>query len=294
MDSAGANATNCPNPKHGHCSKNVHNILMDMGQDELKSDFVGDLFPRDSGHYPEFDTKAKCIQYLQEYVPLHLAQITYVLKKIINGAYFNKYNNVNVLDLAGGPATVPLAISRILDNDPSIKRCFDITIVEKAHEFNVMHDIFRGNNHNQQVTLKSCEIDFYDKGLVDIIKKNNPSYQWIILSNALVPLLGINLDNKDRFNLRINQLFQVFKAPAFLLTLIEGGTISRAHRNYMDSICETNYALYMPEKAVAKIGPNEPIDSPWLLNCKKHGIYRTACDCCRPNVNSRYVIFKRH
>ena len=49
---------------------------------------------------------------LQEYVPLHLPQIEYALKDVLEKYNFAK-DTINIIDLGSGPATVPLAFCRL-------------------------------------------------------------------------------------------------------------------------------------------------------------------------------------
>ena len=75
----------CVNKNTNFCTDNVHNIISAMLDNQEKQYFIGHLF---DGDYLILENE-KCVQYIQEYVPLHLPQIIYVLKELIT-KIFNK------------------------------------------------------------------------------------------------------------------------------------------------------------------------------------------------------------
>ncbi|MFU8766123.1 MAG: hypothetical protein ACNA7I_00350, partial [Candidatus Methanoperedens sp.] len=63
---------------------------------------IGEKIVAYSKKYPIFEGD-KCIQYLQEYVPLHLPQIQCGLKDILQSEILPNLENVNIIDIGSGP-----------------------------------------------------------------------------------------------------------------------------------------------------------------------------------------------
>lgn len=63
-------------------------------------------------NYPIFEGD-ECKKYIHEYVPLHLPQIVYVLRHILQKTIFEEAQSIKILDIGTGPATVPLAFCRL-------------------------------------------------------------------------------------------------------------------------------------------------------------------------------------
>ena len=94
----------CDNVTH-NCNQGTHNIIYHMIKKNSRyycHCYKGGLF--DEPEYPIFEG-AKCIQYLQEYVPFHIPQIEYVLRNTLR-----KLESIpekgSILDIGSGPATV--------------------------------------------------------------------------------------------------------------------------------------------------------------------------------------------
>jgi len=263
------------------CNKNVHKIIGKMGQGKLKNGYIGDLF---RGKYPVFDDVDKCVQYLQEYVPLHLLQIQYVLEKVI--IEFRDFSKtINVLDIGSGPATVPLAFCRIL-NSKDFNYKLKITTVEPSIGFIKMIDIF--NKENSMDFIES--INNSGHSLDDFMKDEklfNFSYDWIIIANS-ISALGKNWEDtwdreilEDRkieveeriYNL-VSNILQHNKNEKILLTIIENNATKKFFP--IDDYLEEMEELSLTDLKITPIYKiNLKLFRPKLMNCK---FYKTGKD----------------
>jgi hypothetical protein len=173
----------CRNIIERFCNENVHNIIEKMGQGRFSDHYIGGhLF--DCCEYRIFEGQV-CIQYLQEYVPLHLPQIEHVLSAVMRESSDLLNNPVNIMDLGSGPATVPLAFCRLSKfNQHRYK--LKITTVEPSDGFNVMINIFKATNANRSIEIvKTLKYKLFEDNFMNDESVFRIGYNWIIIANSI-------------------------------------------------------------------------------------------------------------
>ncbi|VUT24854.1 MAG: hypothetical protein MOIL_00707 [Candidatus Methanolliviera sp. GoM_oil] len=251
----------CENIKNGYCNENVCNIIEKMGQGKLGKGkfekYIDHLF--DKPKYPVFEGD-DCIQYLQEYVPLHLPQIEYALNDVKD--VLEKYNftkdTINIIDLGGGPATVALAFCRIIPSE--CEHRFKITTVDASKTFNEIIEIFKDTNTNESIEIvNNLKYNLKDEYLKDEFEEmwsdksiSEIGYDWIIIANSISGIaeiakfiFGIDKDQADQeLNKKINKILNksISKVLHYndkvLLTIIEGGGSTGNHFNISPYLSE--------------------------------------------------------
>ena len=206
----------CNNINTNFCTNNVHNIINAMIAGREQQGFIGGLF--NDTEYHIFENQ-KCVQYLQEYIPLHLPIIRNELVKTIN-KYFIGFGEINILDFCAGPATVALAFCRIFGNS-EIKKIINIDTIEASNGFNEMISKFKMINTCNCVNINNQFKFNVNCGIEEKIPELN--YDWIILANAIS---AIGQEHKDDFayiNNYFNKLFTKIlqNKKTALLTIIE-------------------------------------------------------------------------
>lgn len=173
----------CKNIINGFCNENVHNIIENMGQGRFCDHYIGYLF--DGSEYRVFEGQ-ECIQYLQEYVPLHLPQIEYVLNRVIDASREFFTDTISIMDLGSGPATVPLAFCRLSKFRYQHRYKLKITTVEPSDGFNNMINIFKATNANRSVEIvKTLKYKLFEDNFMNDELVFETGYNWIIIANSI-------------------------------------------------------------------------------------------------------------
>jgi len=274
----------CENAKSNYCNENVHNIVEKMMQGQFKEDYIGGLF--NDPEYPTFEKLEECIQYLQEYVPLHLPQIEKVLETILP-CFINPARPIKILDYGSGPATVALAFCRLLPRLNN-KHRLKITTVETSEEFNNMINIFRAENANESIKIAACfKYGLLDDRLMDDKSIFQIGHNWIIMANVL-SAIGKDMGFKE-VNGKLNRFIynMLLYSRNVLLTIVETSTIT--YFNAPDYLSKIETIGFDNLKIIGTTPPviNERIDAPWIMNCK---FYRTGNDCSSPIINSKSLL----
>jgi len=259
--------TPCQNCEANCCNTNIHNIIYNMLKENPQhccKGYVGGLF---SGEYKVF-TQKECIQYLQEYVPLHIPQIeyvlSYVLPKICQRNLFA--NPISVLDIASGPATIALSLCKV-----RLCRNIRVTTLEASSGFNSIIEIFRTHNTNPNIKIvETIQAEFYD-----FLKKQTEHYRghfdWIVIANFISGIAKNG--NSAEVDAVITQLCQSLMNPGqqILLTIIEGSSKKYFDtEEYLKTLEQHLNGLNIKVTLSSFFGPR---DTPYLANCK---IYQTT------------------
>ena len=270
------------------CNENVHNIIEKMGQGRFSDHYIGHLF--DGSEYRIFEGQ-ECIQYLQEYVPLHLRPIKNVLDNVIVASREFFTDTINIMDLGSGPATVPLAFCKI----PSIRYArnhkFHITTVEPSEGFNNMINIFKATNTNEFIEIvNNLNYKLFDDNFMNDESVFKTGYNWIIIANSISAI------GKGRSNREVNAILNKFISKVLdysdkvLLTIIEGGTTKYFDFiNYLDNIERTGFDDL---RIIKTLSPKRlKINVPEIMDCKfykTHPIYPKYI----PTTNSKSLLLE--
>ncbi len=258
----------CDNATDGSCSQYTHSAVWAMAgatpeaiQRRWKSRRFGD-------DYPMFETAEDCVGYLQQYALLHGPQIQAAVEALLRKRPFGAAGQVRVLDVGAGPATLGLAISRVL---PELlgTLTFDLTAIEPSGGFCAMLGRFEAGSPNGKLHYTKI----LQESLSDALSrraKELAGQQWIVAANALVPIAqeGDNF-REGRVYDELNRLIAaaVPEGSSAYLTLIE----SSVTHKYLPRINEMLHGLgaKLPGwrvRLVETVDAN--IDAPWLVRCK--------------------------
>lgn len=236
-------------------------------------------------NYPIFEGD-ECKKYIHEYVPLHLPQIVYVLRRILQKTIFEEAQSIKILDIGTGPATVPLAFCR-LKKDSFKNRNFEITTVEASKTFNNIIRNFKNSNENKSieiVNILDCEItNFMYKPTL------KSGVDWIILANSLsaiskdisrysgedaAKVLNKFICSILLYNKKINYNNKL------LMTIIEGSNIAYFNsKDYLNNIEKIGFTDLKIVSIVHK--DNLYVNADWIKNCI---FYKTKFNLCKPVV----------
>lgn len=234
----------------------------------------------------------ECIQYLHEYVPLHLPQITYVLSDILTRKIFTDNQTINIMDFGSGPATVPLALCRVKENEIKDRK-FKITTVEASKTFNNMIQDFKFKNKNKSVhIINNIECD-----AIDFINKMEfkGGYNWIIIANSITVLgedrsfeeVNIIL-NKFIFNI-LNCNKKLGDSNKILITFIESGAQDKFDFKFIDYLSEIENIGFTNLEIIDSIQKNTRIEAKWILDCD---FYKTGNNLYKANINSKSLLLE--
>jgi len=248
--------------------------------------FQNGLFRRQ--HYPIFENN-ECLLYVYEYVPFHIPQIVTVFLLLFGDFEFvnhiNGINEIRMLDLGSGPATIPLALLRFL-KQRNIASNFKITTLEASNGFCKMINIFKKNNSNPQVNIIKCiKSDF--NTYYNVLQNDNEKFDWIIMSNFM-GAIGQNKSFEvvdEIFSGLVNKLIEPDKF--IILTIIEGN-----NTNFFDSLTYLRNNLqnfknleiiYTKHDFCQRVA----VSTKYCLFYSKRGIYY------KPYINTKTLILKR-
>jgi len=240
--------------------------------------YKGGLF--DEPEYTIFEG-AKCIQYLQEYVPFHIPQIEYVLCNTLQKLKCIPKKR-SILDIGSGPATVPLAFCKLLSSR-KYEIILEITTVEASKGFNDMINIFRKVNANDNVEIvENLRSTFQD--FISNAKRWRGRFDWVIMANCISGI-GQSVDDVNRI---LNKLVAglLNSRQKIILTVIE--TKSSFLKNCIKSLGTTSFKDLRILRTIFQT-IDKRIDASWLKNCK---FYETRYGNYRPYINSKSLLLE--
>lgn len=269
-----------------NCGANCHNILYEIIKkypNYYCPVYTGGLFAEynNGGEYPVFNGK-HCIQYLQEYVPFHIPQIKFALENtIINDPDVFPKQDIYILDVCSGPATVPLVFCKMFSDKP-LRRNLKFTTIEASDEFNNMIDIFKNTNTNASIEITEkihCTFQEFIKNSIQFRGK----FDWIIMANC-ISCIG-NLIDTEEVNHSLNKMLTnlLNGKKTMILTIIETG-------NYNLKKCIEN--LSFNDVNIIKVlfqCMRKQLDEPWLQNCK---FYNTGYAKYQPYVTAKSLLLE--
>lgn len=272
---------------YGFCNENIHNIIEKMGQGRFSDYYIGgDFF--DCCEYRIFEGQ-ECIQYLQEYVPLHLPQIEYVLNRVIDASREFFTDTINIIDLGSGPATVPLAFCRFFIF--SYKHKFKITTVEPSEGFNDMINVFKATNTNEFVEIvNNLKYKLFEDNLMNDKSVFRTGYNWIIIANSISAI------GKGRTFRGVNGLLGRFivnvlrYSEKVILTIIESS--SQKYFNIPTYLSRIERIGFKDLKIIKTVSPiKQSIIVPEMRYCK---FYKTHHDPPKysPYINSKSLLLE--
>lgn len=251
--------------------------------------YKGGLF-KDCEEYPIFEG-LKCFQYLQEYVPLHLPQIEYVLKDVMLKYDFDDMA-LNIMDIGTGPATVPLAFCRLDPNEYPYTK-FKITTVEASKTFNDMISVFECMNKNKSVEV-DCKFNY---NIADL--KNSPTeykigYNWILFANSISAIGKSEEEAHKWLNKFISNILKrnikLGYSNTILLTIIEGGSESYfpEKNDYLSKIESIPFDDLELKKSIQ---PTEnSIEVRWIKKCEFFNFGKSWM--YKPNIHSKSLLLE--
>ncbi|MEA2033697.1 MAG: hypothetical protein U9N41_08970 [Euryarchaeota archaeon] len=273
---------------YGFCNENVHNIIEKMGQGRFSDHYIGDDF-FDGSEYRIFEGQ-DCIQYLQEYVPLHLPQIEYVLNRVIDASREFFTDTISIMDLGSGPATVPLAFCRFFIF--SYKHKFKITTVEPSEGFNDMINIFKATNTNEFVQIvNNLKYKLFEDNFMNDESVFRRGYNWIIMANSISAI------GKGRTFKQVNDILGKFivnvlrYSKQVILTIIESSSQQYFYSpTYLSRIGKMGFKDLRIIKTVSPINWFK-INVPEIRYCK---FYKTDIDNPKysPYINSKSLLLE--
>ena len=237
--------------------------------------YRGGLFP--SGKYPSFE-EGRGVQYVSEYLPLHLPQLEHGLEM----AYRSLQENlpvdraIRLLDIGSGPASVALALER-LTSGAKVQAQFQVQPLEQSAEFCGMLRAAAGPLGSGAVQLETpCQMNM-DRYLDETTALSLQPCDWIVMANVLSPLAQGR--NVEEYCARIQRLLEQHRTPTGYpaLTVIEGSCCKYvAPHTYMNG-------LAAQLKVVCKVGLDcsVPLNRPDILNCT---FYKTGTGGCKPRI----------
>ncbi len=280
----------CRNIIKRFCNENVHNTIEQMGQGRFSDHYIGHLF--DGCEYRIFEG-LDCIQYLQEYVPLHLPQIEYVLDRVIDASNEFFTDTINIIDLGSGPATVPLAFCRLsIINQHRYN--LKITTVEPSDGFNVMINIFKATNANRSVEIvKTLKCNLFEDNFMNDESVFRTGYNWIIIANSISAI------GKDRRFREVNDILGRFVVNLLrygekvILTIIESS--SRKYFDIQGYLSEIENIGFNDLEIIKTIVPiNNKLLDEVEMYIKSSELYKTHSGNPRysPYINSKSLLLE--
>ncbi len=236
-------------------------------------------------NYPIFEGD-ECRQYLHEYVPLHLPQIVYVLRHILQKTIFGEAQSIKILDIGSGPATVPLAFCK-LKEDSFKSRNFKITTVEASKTFNNLIKNFKYLNQNKHIEI----VDILECDITNFMYKPalKSGVDWIIMANSLSAISkDISRYSGEDVAKVLNKFIYYYIIynkkinynNKLLMTIIEGSSTTYFNsEDYLNSIEKIGFTDLKIVSIVHK--DNQSINADWIKNCI---FYKTKYNLCKPVV----------
>lgn len=209
----------CQSRISGKCSQRVHDAMAAMLGESSACIYLGHLFNRS---YPSFESLATCRQYIREYLPFHLTQIENGLLAAYKEIkpYLPEGRPVRVLDVGAGPASVALALERLVESGRLTGR-FIVDAIEPSASFVGLIRLVQNKFRFGPVQIN----EIYEGDLTGwlIARKGGLKiYDWIVAANCLSPM-GLSWKAEEIALLYRHAIDRVTYGSRGFVTIIEGG-----------------------------------------------------------------------
>ncbi len=266
----------CANLVAGRCTPRVHAAMAGMLAVAPRECAPGRLFA--PGAYPLFEN-GRGARYVREYLPLHLPQLEYGLEQAfptVCDAHQSPGRPIRVLDVGSGPASVPMALDRLVSAG-RIAGSFEVQPIEQSAEFCSMLRIAGESLRSGQVVIREPRQMTLEQYISQPDAAGLYACDWVVMGNVLSPLA--HGKSPADYSGLIRRLMErhMTMAGSPVLTAIEGS-------------CSTYVQPYpfMRELAaqftlVREVGLSHSVqlDRPAIRNC---AYYRGPYQGCKPRI----------